>query len=72
MKNSEQNPVILEPIDLSTTYYKLLTVTKEYSIYEFGKKHFPDYQPHRGFGYYKLTDDKGQLYKRVIVMVSMC
>ena len=68
-KRSEQNPAILEPIDLSTTFYKLHTVMEECSVYEFGKKHFSDYQPHRGFGYYKLTDYKDQLYKRVIVMV---
>ena len=66
--------MILEPIDLSTTYYVLLTVKKECSIYEFGKDRFPDYQPDRGFGYYKHTDDDFkpiQLHKRVIVMVCL-
>ena len=71
MKKSEQNPMIREPIDLPTTFYKLLTVKQVCSIYEFGKMHFQDYQPHRGFGYYKPTNDKVQPYKRVIMMVSI-
>ena len=68
----EQDHVILEPIDLSTTFYKLLPVTRECSIYEFAKKHFPDYQSERGFGYCKASDEIKPIqlvHKRVIVMV---
>lgn len=72
MDKSEHDPVILEPIDLSTTFHKLLPVEQQCSIYEFGKEHFPGYQSERGFGYCKASDDLYPLqnvHKRVIMMV---
>ena len=72
MDKSEQNPVILEPIDLSTTFYKLLTVKRVCSIHEFGQEHFPGYQSDRGFGYCKASDAFNPIenvHKRVILMV---
>ena len=70
----EQDPGVREPIDVSTTFYKLLDVAEECSMYQFGKNHFPDYRPESGFGYYKPTSDEVkriQLHKRVIVMVCL-
>lgn len=70
LKNkSERNSV--ETIDLSTTNYTLLQMTKECLFYEFGERNFSNFKPRHGYGYRKVTSDdvkKIKNYKRVIVM----
>ena len=54
---------------------RLLCVTEECSVYEFGKKHFQNFQPQEGFGYLKVTDKEMediQHHKRVILIDEVC
>ena len=46
----------LELIDQSTTFFELLRVSEKCSMYKFGTKRFPNFQPQEGFGYYKVAD----------------
>ena len=58
------------PIDISTTYFKLLDVTNECLMYEFGMKHFPGYEPDDGYGYVKKCDSLNFIppHNKMIVM----
>lgn len=47
-----------QPIDKSTTFFKLYDVKDECSMFDFAVQHYPNYQPIDGYGYYEfnLTD----------------
>ena len=59
------------PIDVTTTYFKRFDVTDECLMHEFGMKHFPDYNPEDGFGFFKMSGDDSKSIppeKQVIIM----
>ena len=71
--DSADKESVLTVIDLSITFYKIWTViaASDILMYEFARKHYPDYQPEDGFGYYKLMDKKIeyiQPHRKLILM----
>ena len=60
-------------VDLSTTFFKLLTVKENKTLmYKFIVETFKHYQPQDGFGYYKITREELQstkLHKKMLVLV---
>ena len=69
-RSTEAKELDQSPIDMSTTYFKLLDVTNECLMYEFGMKHFPGYEPEHGYGYVKKCGSLKSIspHNKVILM----
>ena len=53
----------------------MFNVTDECPMHEFGMRHFPDYNPEEGFGFFKKNDDDSKSilpHKKVILMDEVC
>ena len=60
-----------QTIDETTTYYRVHQVEVKCSMCEFARKHYQNYQPEDGFGYFKKPETKLELiapHKKIILM----
>lgn len=62
-----------QPIDKSTTFFEFHDITEKCSMVDFAVKHYPNYQPTDGYGYYKyyLTDEEYELDPSLSVILMV-